>query len=156
VKICRLRVELGDVAFGIRAALERACQVVVDVIKTDASAVNLTAYFCFTTNTKTTNKSSTNCSDILISPTDEMKQRINRVIGQLTVKLPCYMVPSFFIHCRYMPVSTSTKIDRNMLKRHSALLSREDLSKYSLQGGKKRAPETAIETKLQRLWADVL
>ncbi|KAK1624735.1 hypothetical protein BDP81DRAFT_329757, partial [Colletotrichum phormii] len=43
-----------------------------------------------------------------------------------------------------------------MLKRHSSSLLREELSKYSLQGSKKRAPETAIDLKLQRLWADVL
>ncbi|GKT61312.1 NRPS protein [Colletotrichum tofieldiae] len=156
VKIRGLRVELGEVEFGVRAALEGASQVVVDVFETDAGAVSLAAYFCFINDTRTTNKYNRNCSDMFVPLTEDMQRRINHVVGQLTVKLPRYMVPSLFIQCCYMPVITSTKIDRNMLRRYSLALSRENLARYSLQGHKKRAPETAIETQLQKYWAEVL
>ncbi|KAF6808383.1 NRPS protein, partial [Colletotrichum musicola] len=156
VKIRGLRVELGEVEFCVRSAVEGACQVVVDVFRTEAGATSLAAYFCFSNDTHTTNKSGSNCSDMFLPLNEDLERRVNLAVGQLAVKLPRYMVPSLFVPCRYMPVITSTKIDRNILKRYSAALSREDVAKYSLSGRKKRSPETALQIQLQQLWATVL
>ncbi|KAM0254012.1 hypothetical protein ACHAQJ_006982 [Trichoderma viride] len=155
IKIRGLRVELGEVEYQVRTNFEGVNQVVVDKITTEAGS-SLVAYFCFNSETKmvTANDLVANGDNTIFLPaTNELKGRIAAVIGQLSVKLPRYMIPSFFIPCRYMPSITSTKLDRRMLKRQVELLDPESLSAYSLVQSVKNAPETAMESRLQAMWA---
>lgn len=63
----------------------------------------------------------------------------------LATKLPAFMVPSYFIRVDSMPVTASGKINRR-------LLPEPDFTAYVSY----KAPETATETALVQLWADIL
>ena len=155
IKIRGLRVELGEVEHHIRENLGGARQVAVDVFKTEAGA-NLVAYFNFNGETKTVGLAGTPDEEIFDVMDEELQKKITAMVGELSVKLPRYMIPSMFIPCKFMPSITSTKLDRNTLKRKTNELGQDALARYSLQDGEKRAPETPMESKLQLLWAEIL
>ncbi|KAK1624740.1 putative nonribosomal peptide synthase, partial [Colletotrichum phormii] len=154
VKIRGLRVELSEVEHHVREALEEACQVAVDVFKTDAGS-HLVAYFCFT-NDMQADGPLIGPNGPFMSITSRLKRTIATMAGQLAVRLPQYMVPTLFIPCRYMPVITSTKLDRKKLRSATAALDRQETALYSLADGKHRQPGTEAEVRMQKLWSDLL
>ncbi|KAL7934405.1 hypothetical protein V8C35DRAFT_327290 [Trichoderma chlorosporum] len=150
VKIRGLRVELSEVEHHFQLAFPQAKQIAVDVFKSDGGET-LVAYFCMNNDTRT------DVDDTPFLPIDDgLESRLTAVVGKLTVALPRYMVPTIFIPCSYMPVITSTKLDRKKLRQLTAGLSQNDVAVYSLVGSQKRAPETDMEMLLQRVWAEIL
>ncbi|ETR98315.1 hypothetical protein M419DRAFT_38585 [Trichoderma reesei RUT C-30] len=155
IKIRGLRVELGEVEHQIKASLEGVCQVGVDMVTTDGGS-SLIAFFCFSNETRmvtTVNAAADEGAAMFLPVTSQLKSQIVSMIGHLSVNLPRYMIPSFFVPCKYMPSITSTKLDRRTLKNQIELLGPDGLSTYSLVDTVKNPPETAMESKLQALWA---
>ncbi|KAL3963504.1 hypothetical protein ACCO45_000508 [Purpureocillium lilacinum] len=166
VKIRGLRVELGEVEHHVRSSLEDAPQVVVILLKGEAgnaasSSAKLVAFFCFSQDSKTAGVDldsdlATVAEDMLLPVSEDLRARLVSMTGQLSVSLPRYMVPTLFIPCGYMPFITSTKIDRNKLRDIAAQMSAEKTMAYSFVDSVKRAPETKMETLLQKIWAEIL
>ncbi|GJC89899.1 nonribosomal peptide synthase atnA [Colletotrichum liriopes] len=154
VKIRGLHVQLSEVEHHVRESFEGVHQVAVDVFKTEA-ATNLVVYFCFSNDTQAGGQLS-GPDGPFIPITSSLERVIATMAGRLAVHLPQYMVPTLFIPCRYIPVITSTKLDGKRLRNAAAALGLRDLAMYSLSGGKHRRPETEAETRLQKLWADLL
>ncbi|EAW20684.1 putative nonribosomal peptide synthase [Aspergillus fischeri NRRL 181] len=156
VKIRGLRVELGEIEHHINSSLEEARQVAVDIYETP-NGPSLAAYFCFKTAMKGPDAQGSDEAEGLFMPiTDQLESRITAMVGELNIRLPRYMIPSLFIPCRYMPVITSTKIDRNKLRKLTSSLSQGDIAMYSLMDKKKQPPETPMELRLQEIWAELL
>ncbi|KAH8172079.1 AMP-binding enzyme domain-containing protein [Sarocladium implicatum] len=153
VKIRGLRVELGEVEHHVRAGIDGLHQVAVDVFRSDAGAT-LVAYLFFGSESRT---AGTYSDDEVFEPiTPDLQGRLNALLSKISVALPRYMVPTMYIPCKFMPFITSTKLDRKSLQRVTQSLSQEDINKYGLADGEKRAPETDMEKRLQSLWAEVL
>nr|POF20697.1 nonribosomal peptide synthetase vlms [Quercus suber] len=156
VKIRGLRVELGEVEHHTRAALNGVRQVVVDVFKTEAGST-LAAFFAFNDETRTvSSEAKADSAHVFLPITPELRRQITAAAGELSVVLPSYMVPTLFVPCQYMPSITSTKLDRNGLKRLAATLDQQQVAHYALQDGEKNAPVTELEKRLQEVWAGVL
>ncbi|KAH7042794.1 non-ribosomal peptide synthetase [Macrophomina phaseolina] len=153
VKIRGLRVELGDVEHHVRATLEGVKQVVVDVFETGAGST-LIAFFCLSTDTRA--QEDVNDADVFLPLTEELESKVTAAVGQLNVTLPRYMIPTVFVPTRYMPLVTSSKLDRNRLRSLAAALPTQQLAMYSLAQTKKREPATDMEARLQKIWADIL
>lgn len=165
VKIRGLRVELGEVEQAIRSALP-AAQVAVEVHRADTSS-SLVAFLCFPDALHARNPDeaaarassrSDNLQNLFLPITEELRDDINAALGKLSITLPRYMIPSLFVPCRAMPLITSTKIDRAGLRRRAAdlLSDPKTWDMYALQGSTKRKPQTAMEHRMQRLWAGIL
>ncbi|CAH0058426.1 unnamed protein product [Clonostachys solani] len=152
VKIRGMRVELEEIENHIRAQLPGVYQVVVDVLKSDASTV-LVAYLCFSDARRTGNVVP---EEIFHPPSAEDQIRIAALLGQLGSKLPRYMIPTHILHCRFMPSTSSTKLDRRKLGQLTATLTSDVLNAISRLSSEKRAPETEMETRLHSIWAKVL
>ncbi|VUC32265.1 unnamed protein product [Clonostachys rosea] len=152
VKIRGMRVELEEIENHIRAQLPGVHQVVVDVLKSNASAV-LVAYLCFSDERRTGNIVP---EEIFHPSSSEDQIRIAALLGQLGSKLPRYMIPTHILHCRFMPSTSSTKLDRRKLGQLTATLTSDMLNAYSRLSSEKRAPETEMEARLHSIWADVL
>jgi amino acid adenylation domain-containing protein len=149
VKIRGLRVELGEVEHHVRTQLPGVSQVAVDVFKGDRGT-SLVAYFTFNKDTQTSSE------ELFLPLTPELQRQLSAMVGELRIALPRYMVPSLFIPCRYMPFITSTKLDRNGLRSRLSKLTQADLEAYSLLNTEKRAPDTALEIRLARIWSQLL
>lgn len=164
VKIHGLRVELGEVEQQLYKLLPDARQVVVDVLRQDKSAT-LVAYFCLSTDTRGGSEAQSGSvrndghrdsgDDPFLPITPQLKDKLNDLLGELSLALPRYMIPSLFIPCQHMPVITSTKIDRAGLLRRTGKLDQAAWESYSLQSHK-REPVTVMERRLQRIWAELL
>lgn len=154
VKIRGLRVELGEVEHHVRAGILEARQVVVDVY-TNETSTNLAAYFCSSDETRVLDADAS-AADVFLPITSELQDSLTAMAGQLAISLPNYMVPTFFVPCKYMPSITSTKLDRNGLKGLMGQLGQQDLESYALSGGEKRKPATEMETRLQEVWSKIL
>ncbi|HLP58410.1 MAG TPA: amino acid adenylation domain-containing protein [Candidatus Deferrimicrobium sp.] len=70
---------------------------------------------------------------------------ISKLREHLAAELPEYMIPSFFVRLETFPLTIAGKIDRHALPRPEL--------KYS---GSYTAPRNEIETKLVKLWAEIL
>ena len=116
VKVRGLRVELGEVEHQVQTVLDGARQVAVDIMTTENGS-SLICYFCSTFEIKNmTRDTDAIADDIFLPLTDDTKPLLAAALGQLKVVLPRYMVPTYFIHCRFMPFITSTKLDRKKLR----------------------------------------
>jgi amino acid adenylation domain-containing protein len=154
VKIRGQRVELEEVEYNIRIALEGIRQVAVDVLQT-MGRVSLVAYLCFSLETKRAGRDrGDNMDNLFLLLTDEVERKVRDLAKELRTKLPSYMVPTIFIPCRYMPFLT--KLDRKTLRQKTTALSSDSIARYSLVDTEKHAPETPLETQMQQLWAAVL
>ncbi len=71
---------------------------------------------------------------------------ISRIKSFLRAHLPHYMIPSYFIFLKELPISTNGKIDRKALPKILYPLSKEN---YVL-------PKTATQKKLAEIWKEVL
>ncbi|KAK2755921.1 NRPS [Arachnomyces sp. PD_36] len=165
VKIRGLRIELGDIEYRIQAGLPNAQQVAVDVFTTEAGK-NLVAYLCFNQDSKGPGQGVAldrqreagggEAEEIFMPIDDGIRSQLTNLVSELGAKLPRYMIPTMFIVCRYMPVITSTKLDRAKLRQLAAGLSHDKITEYSLVDSKKRPPETQMEKKIQNLFASAL
>ncbi|KAL6231349.1 hypothetical protein BDW75DRAFT_243990 [Aspergillus navahoensis] len=70
--------------------------------------------------------------------------------------LPQYMVPTLYMPTDQMPITASGKLDRRGLRAQLQALTIAELQEYALNAGPKSSPSTAIERKLQALWAQTL
>lgn len=155
IKIRGLRVELEEIEYRIREALPKAQQVIVDAFKSEFGAQTLVAYFCYdkTTTQGTRLKSS---DEVFMPVSSELTDHMDHLVRYLETVLTQYMIPTVFIPCSTMPATTSSKIDRKVLRNLTGQLSKQDLASYALVQTSKRPPETKMEFRLQSMWASLL
>jgi len=100
-----------------------------------------------------------------------LSQKATMLRQALVFTLPAYMVPQYFIRLNRLPLTSSSKIDRQRLRRLGATLPPEQLSAYSgLAGGaRQEKPQRDVingekkvnhlknsEAELRKLWAQEL
>ncbi|CAG9951402.1 unnamed protein product [Clonostachys rosea f. rosea IK726] len=83
-------------------------------------------------------------------------QRFEQMERKLSDRVPIYMVPAAYIHVDKIPMTTTNKTDRKSLRAIGGRLTQEQLAQLQAQGKEQRAPNTALEKKLQALWSMVL
>lgn len=157
VKIRGLRVELGEVEAQIQKLMPKARRVVAEAVSlktTGPETMTLVAYLCFSD--ELTQRTLLTVDDIMMPMSAELQDSLAHLAGDLKMTLPSYMVPSLFIPCHQMPVNTSTKVDRKILRTLTTQLSQKAVSDYALVNDVKRPPRTAMEERMQALWATLL
>jgi amino acid adenylation domain-containing protein/non-ribosomal peptide synthase protein (TIGR01720 family) len=70
--------------------------------------------------------------------------------------LPSYYVPTMFMPVSNMPMTTSGKLDRKVLRQLAANVPEAQRAPYRLAGNSGRAPSGHVEITLAHLWAEVL
>ncbi|KAL4874539.1 hypothetical protein BJY04DRAFT_224919 [Aspergillus karnatakaensis] len=161
IKFHGQRVEIGEVEYQLRARLPKNAQVAVEMIQPHSQGGRQTlAGFIMAEGANTTGNKlkGSSCEPVsfLRNPDATFKSMIRKLEHSLTETLPSYMIPSVFISMHNIPRNTSMKIDRKTLRTLGANLTRDQLATYSFVQGDKRAPQTALEKRLQECWASVL
>lgn len=151
IKLYGQRIELSEIELHIQACLAEAADVVVDVATRDPGSNQqlLAAFLVF----KTDGKASSNDS---ITSSAANEARIVALRQALSTRLPSYMVPSLYLECSKIPLTSSDKIDRRSLKQMVLNLSEEEYLLATGMTSEKRIPVNSAEVFLQRLWADIL
>lgn len=79
-----------------------------------------------------------------------------KVVGELSKRLPGYMVPQVYITVPFVPRSVNGKTDRRKLRELASRISTQQLAALAKQEAPKRSPRSPAELQLQHLWARVL
>ena len=74
----------------------------------------------------------------------------------LAQELPEHMIPSIFLVVKNIPLTTSSKVDRQRLRELVRSLDEEEFLSATGSNPERRSPETRMERMLRRLWASVL
>jgi len=88
--------------------------------------------------------------------TEPLRATAKQVEVALGEALPAYYVPGMFMPVTSMPLTTSGKLDRKVLRQLAADVPESAMAPYRLAGNSGRAPSGHIEVALARLWAEVL
>ncbi|KAE8153733.1 hypothetical protein BDV25DRAFT_149061 [Aspergillus avenaceus] len=159
VKIRGQRVETGEIESQIIRLLPHAYKAMVDVIRPAGEPHNSILILVAVIEFPDAGPSSSgepelyNPAEITESACQAIKQ-LNTDLGQI---LPTYMIPAVFLLTPRFPINASGKLDRRTLRDQLHRMSRDVLNSFScLTESSKQAPTTALELKLQSLWATVL
>ncbi|OTA60874.1 acetyl-CoA synthetase-like protein [Hypoxylon sp. EC38] len=159
VKLRGQRIELSEVEHNIRLAFPSASDVVVEVVTMPDSSrpPTLVAFIRNGDNVDTESRDSKAISGkIIVEPTDWLRSQVAILQSHLQQSLPSYMVPAVFLPLSTLPLTSTHKTNRKLLRELVTTLSREGLEKYQPKTGVNRVPLTTMEKLLQQYFARVL
>ncbi|KAJ3499460.1 hypothetical protein NLG97_g303 [Lecanicillium saksenae] len=150
VKINGMRVELGEIEFGVKSCLSEdldKVDVVAEVITPQGSShAILIAFICF--GSEVTERMDL---DKLTHFTYETTKGLRDV---LATRVAAHMIPFAYVPLQIVPTTASGKTDRRRLREMAAALSWEQL--LSRRSKSRRMPGTPAERRMQALWSEVL
>ncbi|KAL6909307.1 non-ribosomal peptide synthetase [Trichoderma evansii] len=152
VKIRGQRIELGEVEYHITKLLPDSygnIQIKAEVVvPLDGNGEVMALFVC--------------ASDVKDNARlDELKPFISKIkkeIDQHLIEiLPSYMIPSAFVPIAILPLTTTGKIDRKVLKRIGSEMTFKKLLEFQPnQQAERKSPVTKAEEQMCNLWATVL
>ncbi|RYP11999.1 hypothetical protein DL765_007515 [Monosporascus sp. GIB2] len=91
-------------------------------------------------------------------PSPANTQVINDMETKLQTLLPRYMIPSLFVPLRFIPVTTTGKVDRNRLKKEVLqVINDSGRGDFTPEKGRlKEQPRNDLEKQLQEIWCPIL
>jgi amino acid adenylation domain-containing protein/non-ribosomal peptide synthase protein (TIGR01720 family) len=155
LKLNGQRIELGEIEHHLKLNLPADAQSAVELVKfTDSKATKaLVAFLCLTEQPAgSVNEAPSAIGDM----DDEVRTMAKKMEQALSNALPAYYVPSMFLPVTTMPMTTSGKLDRKILRQLAQSIPDDQLHIYRLAGKSGRAPSGRAEVTLARMWASVL
>lgn len=149
------RIELGEIEHHLKLSLPAEAQSAVELVKFDGSKTtkSLVGFLCLA-------EEPAGSVNELPASIGEMTESNRSIAKEMEVALsnalPAYYVPSMFMPVNTMPMTTSGKLDRKVLRQLARSVPEDHLHVYRLAGKSGRAPSGHAETALARLWASVL
>ncbi|KAI4198548.1 MAG: hypothetical protein LQ350_005207 [Teloschistes chrysophthalmus] len=145
VKLHGQRIELGEIEYHVRSHFDWRFAIELVVLKGSKAL----AVFVVPLSRNITESGLLPMSAMLLSTFKNLET-------SLTKSLPKYMVPSIYIPCARLPLSSSGKLDRKQLRSIAASMTETQISMYRLSGSTGREPSTEIEKTLAGLWESIL
>jgi aryl carrier-like protein len=147
------RVELAEVEHWVQQSMPEASLVAAEIISPQGKKANLQllAAFLQITDAKSGSRQreTPELPEVLLVSED--------VEEKLAQHLPNYMIPQVFFAVRELPVGTTGKMDRKALRMMGSAFSVQQLAHSRVTEKKpKRSPQTAVEKRLQLIWAETL
>jgi aryl carrier-like protein len=144
------RIELGEIEHHLKLNLPASAKSAVELVKfSDSNATKaLVGFICL------------DAESTAAPAIGEMSESVRAIAKEVEVALgnalPAYYVPAMFMPVESMPMTTSGKLDRKVLRALAAAVPEAQLSAFRLAGNSGRPPAGHVETTLARLWAEVL
>ncbi|KAF7168162.1 hypothetical protein CNMCM5623_001264 [Aspergillus felis] len=159
VKLRGQRVELAEVEYQVAKCMPAATDVVVETITPSdprAHAV-LTAFVWHKPFESTSGSETETGSSLFLTPDTLFHEKVAKAQLALRKTLPRYMVPTLFVPLRYLPLSSSGKVNRHMIKDRASLFSRQQIEVYYRSANcKKLPPSSEVEKTVHSLIVDAL
>ncbi|POR35063.1 Nonribosomal peptide synthetase [Tolypocladium paradoxum] len=151
VKLRGQRIELGEVEQHLRECLPGAREVIAEIARpADAGAEPLLAAFIlFSDGTRS-------ADDLIAQVQPSLWAQLESAEAVLRSRVPSYMVPALFLPLNEVPLTSSGKVNRRLLREKVSLISRRELRAYSSTVSVKRPPSTTEERILQQAISAVL
>ncbi|KAF2200880.1 acetyl-CoA synthetase-like protein [Delitschia confertaspora ATCC 74209] len=157
VKLNGQRIELGEIEHHLKLNLPAEAQSAVELIAVNAGgkpSKALAAFLCLVVDESvgTVAEGKPRIAEM----TDAVRETAKGVEVALSNALPAYYVPTMWIPVTTMPMTTSGKLDRKVLRALAQAIKDEELQTYRLAGKSGRAPSGHVEITLAKLWETVL
>ncbi|KAF2846109.1 nonribosomal peptide synthase-like protein [Plenodomus tracheiphilus IPT5] len=155
VKLHGQRIELGEIEHHLRQNLPASAKSAVELVKFNDSnnTKALVAFMCFE---EQTDESGVIVPAAILELSESARAAAKHLEVALANALPTYYVPAMFMPITSMPMTTSGKLDRKVLRALAAAIPESELTPYRLAGKSGSAPSGQAEIMLARLWASVL
>lgn len=157
VKIRGQRLEMGEVEHQLQKVFSTTAEVIVEVVTpaTNTGSPTLIAFLRMAEKVGYLNWESDG-SFVVTSSTEQevLRSLVTQAIASLSLVLPAYAIPTFFIPVQTFPYSVSGKLDRKRLRNIAAELSMTELDSFT--GKKVHRPLTTLEQRLSVLWQALL
>ncbi|KAH4193904.1 hypothetical protein HBH70_193220 [Parastagonospora nodorum] len=147
VKLNGQRIELGEIEHHLKLNLPAGAKSAVELVKFTESK-SLVGFICLDAESLAT--------PAIAEMTDSVRVIAKRVEVALGEALPSYYVPAMFMPVASMPMTTSGKLDRKVLRQLAAEVSDSQMAAFRLAGNSGREPSGHVEVTLAYLWAEVL
>ncbi|PYH42242.1 acetyl-CoA synthetase-like protein [Aspergillus saccharolyticus JOP 1030-1] len=163
VKLRGQRIELGEVEHHVSEALANIQSAVAEVVhlrKDDSSQAILVIFIQCQCGTLDGGIRPEQGDCAILPPSACFQRDIKKAVETLRKRLPAYLVPSVFFEVNFIPLSSSGKVDRKLLRAMAANLGPDGLHKYRCreESGKATAtlPKSRIANKLQTICSELL
>ena len=155
VKLNGQRIELGEIEHHLKLNLPAEAQSAVELVTVAGPKPTkaLAAFLLLIDNSTATAKEE---APKIAPMTEEVQIKAKEAEVALANSLPAYYVPSMWFPVASMPMTTSGKLDRKILRQLAQSVKDEQLQTYRLAGKSGRAPSSRVETTLSKLWESVL
>ncbi|OCL14025.1 nonribosomal peptide synthase [Glonium stellatum] len=156
VKLNGQRIELGEIEHHIKTNLPDDAQSTVELVTAGGaqSTKALAAFLHIPTNDLVS--AVRNEEDFILPISPSFREIVQALEAAVMNLIPAYMVPTIYIPVSRMPLTSSGKLDRRILRTMAQRLSGDLVAAYRLGGKSGRMPSTRGEKELQHLWASVL
>ncbi|KAF2186293.1 nonribosomal peptide synthase [Zopfia rhizophila CBS 207.26] len=155
VKLNGQRIELGEIEHHIKLNLPAEAQSAVELVAASGKKHTkaLAAFLCLVDEAA---GPVTDGKAEIMSMTDSVRSIAKTVEVALSNALPAYYVPSMFLPISSMPMTTSGKLDRKVLRQLAQAIGEDQIQAYRLAGKSGRAPSGPVEITLAKLWEAIL
>jgi amino acid adenylation domain-containing protein len=148
LKVHGQRVELGEIEQNLQY-LPDVSGAAVEYLKLAHYPQSLVCFVCFGQQQQQSQK-------MVVEMSDDLRGRFQAIEHELTLKLPQYMIPSFFIPLQRLPTTLVGKLDRKALRALVEQMRSEELLAFRLADATAyQVPATASEITLQAMWAEI-
>ena len=157
VKLRGQRIHPGDIEHHIADSFEGAERVLVDVLSPTAEGSGaVLAAFIKDGDFAPVGEAAVR-PDVLAAPNEAFAAKVARCQAHLESRLPKHMVPTLFLPLAWVPMTSTCKTDRRLLRRRAVELRRDEMAHYLAAGPlAKQAPTTQAEYTLRDAWSRVL
>ena len=162
VKFRGHRIDLGRIEYWISKLLAGVQTILVDLVDLQAGkkANDLVAIIDFSEDCDLFADSQMEEIDgvAILAPSSKIQKALCDLRDRLADKLPSYMVPTAFMPWKKIPLTSSGKTNRKVVRQLLTNLESGSslLQRYLASESIKKAPQTKIGKQLQQLWAEVL
>ncbi|KAL8760972.1 MAG: hypothetical protein Q9184_002869 [Pyrenodesmia sp. 2 TL-2023] len=156
VKLHGQRIELGEIEYHVRehlgANLHFAIELIIPGMGGESSKC-LAVFVCPQTEESVLATVSENG---VLPVSASLLDTFKGLEAALTKALPKHMVPSMYIPCTRLPLTSSGKLDRKQLRGRAKAMTDTQIAMCRLSGGSGREPSTPAEKTLAGLWESIL
>ncbi|KAL8722265.1 MAG: hypothetical protein Q9225_001212 [Loekoesia sp. 1 TL-2023] len=156
VKLHGQRIELGEIEYHVRDHLDANLRFAIELIipgDGGESSKCLAVFVCPQTDDSV---SATVPEDGILPVSTILLSTFKDLEAALTQVLPKHMVPSMYIPCARLPLTSSGKLDRKQLRATARAMTDTQVAMCRLSGSSGREPSTEMEKTLAGLWESIL
>ncbi|KAL8924366.1 MAG: hypothetical protein Q9208_004148 [Pyrenodesmia sp. 3 TL-2023] len=156
VKLHGQRIELGEIEYHVRNQLDANVHFAIELIipgMGGESSKCLAVFVCPQTEESVLATVSENG---VLPVSASLLDTFKGLEAALTKALPKHMIPSMYIPCARLPLTSSGKLDRKQLRSTAKAMTDTQIAMCRLSGATGREPSTAAEKTMAGLWESIL
>lgn len=157
VKVRGQRVELGEIEYWVQQHCIRSQNTAAILFEPQGAGTDIILAVAIEFPDQDAEDPSANTSaSPLLSMADSVRSSLLNLPAALNQSLPSFMIPSFYVPVKQIPLTTSGKLDRKTLGTLLRSLRPDQLAQYSLSEAAYVEPSSSTECKLCNVWCAVL